>query len=380
MKILFIGDTENTLLQRYGKYFFDKGHSVSVIHAPLQSYKVKLGNELNGIKIISIDSGRPMIKRLGDWGRQRVIKKIIQSENPDIVHVHSLTEFGKAACFSGFHPLVFTPWGADVLKQPFQSTQARNQVTSALSRLDGVIAQSNIMIGETFKFSGPLKHSFNIHWGADLNQFKPGLDVADLREKLDIGDHCRVILSPRQFGSKYNIDTILKSIPRVIEKTKNVVFIFKYFITQGNLEPEFKQLAKDLNIEDHVRFVGRNETPDESHTSMPHYFNLADIWISIPSWDGGSPATLAEGFASGSFPIVSDISTNIEWVLNGFNGYLLKEINPEFLAPLILEALDDDQFRKKAIERNLEIAKAKGNFRDNMEQVEQAYQKMIQSS
>lgn len=377
MKILYVGDSDNTLLQRYARYFSDKGHNVSILHSGLQPYRVQLNGELDGIRTIELNEKRPSLRGFNFMRRILTTKKIIKTIAPDIIHLHSLPPYANDACFSNFHPLVFTPYGSDVLNAPFKSRLSLLLTKLSLKKIDAIIAQSNIMIGEVLKFSGPVDYTYNIHWGADLTKFRPRLDSSELREKFNIPNKSKVILSPRQFGFKYNIEVIINAIPLVIKEMNDVVFVFKYYITQGNLENEMKKLVKKLRIDEYVRFVGRNESPGTSYESMPAFYNLSDVWVSIPSWDGGSPSTLAEAFACGTFPIMSNIFTNTEWIVNEFNGLIMDKINPENLARLIIRALSDSKLLNKAIKRNLDFVKQKGDFKIEMMKVESAYKEIL---
>jgi len=378
MKILYVGDSDNTLLQRYARYFSDKGHSVSILHSGLQSYRVELNGELDGVNTIEPRKKKYSVKGLNFIKRILTTKKIIKAVSPDIIHLHSLTSYATSACFSNFHPMVFTPYGSDVLNAPFNSWRSSLLTKLSLRKIDAIIAQSNIMIGEVLKFSGPVDYTYNIHWGTDLAKFRTGIDSSELRIKLSIPDKSKVILSPRQLGFKYNIDVIINAIPLIIKEINNIMFVFKYYVTQGNLENEMKDLVKKLGVEQYVRFIGRNESPGASFESMPAFYNLSDICVSIPSWDGGSPSTLAEAFACGTFPILSNILTNTEWVLNEFNGLILDNIKPENLSKLIIRALNDDDLRTKTIKRNLDFVKQKGDFKIEMMKVESAYKEILE--
>jgi glycosyltransferase involved in cell wall biosynthesis len=63
--------------------------------------------------------------------------------------------------------------------------------------------------------------------GTDLELFMPGLDIQPLRQKLNIPNAAYVVLSPRQMTPLYNQETIIQSIPKVLQEVPNAVFILK---------------------------------------------------------------------------------------------------------------------------------------------------------
>ena len=67
---------------------------------------------------------------------------------------------------------------------------------------------------------------FMTYFGIDLNKFHPAVEKGRIRKKLGLGVERRIILSPRNLSNNYNIDTILKAVPKVKEQIKDVVFIF----------------------------------------------------------------------------------------------------------------------------------------------------------
>ena len=46
------------------------------------------------------------------------VRKLIFSIEPDIVHAHWATSYGLLAAVSGFHPLVISTWGSDIMDSP----------------------------------------------------------------------------------------------------------------------------------------------------------------------------------------------------------------------------------------------------------------------
>ena len=109
-----------------------------------------------------------------------------------------------------------------------------------------------------------------------------------------------IILSSRGFRPIYNVDSIVKSIPYVIEKYPNVKYILKTL--PGSQNPELQQLAVSLNVIKYTEFISKMIDFNE----LPEMLYSVDIFISVPSSDSSS-ISLLEAMACGLPVIVSDI-------------------------------------------------------------------------
>ena len=67
-------------------------------------------------------------------------------------------------------------------------------------------------------------------------------------------------------------------------------------------------------------------------------YNLADLFI-LPSFSEGLPVTLLEAMACGCIPITTDVGDIREVVSDGFNGFIIKTIEPEKIAEKIIKAM-----------------------------------------
>jgi len=85
----------------------------------------------------------------------------------------------------------------------------------------------------------------------------------------------------------------------------------------------------------------------------------ADIFVSTSLYDGTS-VSLLEAMACGTFPIVTDIASNREWILDGETGSLFSGGDEILLAKKILEAIRTPELLKKSIAKNRKIAQQGG--------------------
>ena len=100
--------------------------------------------------------------------------------------------------------------------------------------------------------------------------------------------------------------------------------------------------ARDLKIESSVQFLGW-----VLHEEMADLLSKSDIYIST-SLDDGTSVSLLEAMASGAFPIVTDIASNREWIVNGKNGFLVSIEDEKMLARRIIEAIRNRELLREA--------------------------------
>lgn len=61
------------------------------------------------------------------------------------------------------------------------------------------------------------------------------------------------------------------------------------------------------------------------------YYSQAKIWVSIPESDATS-ISLLEAMSMGCVPVVSDLPANREWITDGDNGLIVRDVNTDFFS------------------------------------------------
>jgi glycosyltransferase involved in cell wall biosynthesis len=133
------------------------------------------------------------------------------------------------------------------------------------------------------------------------------------------------------------IDLVIKSIPYVLKKVPDLML---FIAGSGPQEKELKLLTKQLNLENHVKFLGFI-----SEEKKYHYYQSCKAVIVPSRWDC-QPTTIFEAAASGKPVIVSDKS-NPEIVLDGKTGFIFQSENVDQLAEKIILLLTNETLREK---------------------------------
>jgi glycosyltransferase involved in cell wall biosynthesis len=92
------------------------------------------------------------------------------------------------------------------------------------------------------------------------------------------------------------------------------------------------------------------------------------LWTSV---------SLLEAMASGTFPIVTDIPSNREWISDGENGFLIPTENEAMLAKKLVEAIRNRRLLGEASIKNRKIIEQKAYWRENIKKIKELYQNSL---
>ncbi|MGE5123288.1 MAG: glycosyltransferase, partial [Acidobacteriaceae bacterium] len=108
-------------------------------------------------------------------------------------------------------------------------------------------------------------------------------------------------------------------------------------------------------------------------------FRRSQISVSITEHDG-TPNTLLEAMACGSFPIAGDIESLREWIRPGENGLLVDPDDPRGLAEAIIQAINQPEMRRTAREMNLALVRKRGEHGKTMGMAEEFCQRLVKGN
>lgn len=107
---------------------------------------------------------------------------------------------------------------------------------------------------------------------------------------------------------------IIEALPELALLQPNIMF---EIMGDGSATESLQQLAKDLGVERHVRFLGRI---DASETTS--YYQRARVFV-LPSANEGMSNALLEALACGLPVVVTDTGGSSELVEEGVNGFII---------------------------------------------------------
>lgn len=360
MKICYLANIFTIHVQRWVKYFAERGDEVHTISFEQPDI------ELNNINIHVVKTNkRYLFISFPHMFFQ--FRRIINDIKPDIVHAHYVTKYGVIGAFSGFHPIVVTAWGSDILidANGFKKCLIMFALKNAdLITCDGTNSK-NTMIN---RGTDPKKIRIIYH-GVDTQKFNSEQKDENLVKNLSISNSPNII-STRRLEPVYDIETLIKSIPIILKKIPSAKFIIA---GEGKQKEYLINLAKSLNIMDSIRFIGWL-----AHDELPKYLASSDVYISTSLSDGGIAVSTLEAMACELPPVVTNVGDNKRWIKNGENGFVIPIKDTKALAKKIIYLLENEEIRKKFGKINRKIIEEKQNYEREMEKMKNIYIELIE--
>jgi L-malate glycosyltransferase len=366
LKILYIADSTSVHTQRWVKYFADAGHDIFIITIGKKRQIVPYATHLNNFEQFYYNSPNFI------WELLRA-RRIIRSVGPHVLHAHFVHQYGWMGALSGFHPFVLTPWGTDIYKLPSESRVRVGKILTqyTLKKADAITVISDHLKKSAIKFGADEEKINVLFLGVDTDQFRPDIDTMKLRQSLSISENAPVILSNRNFAPLYNNDIVLEAMVPVLKQFPKAVLILQNAGGRWEREAELRKIAEKKRVTNSIRFL-----PQYQHDELAPLYALADIYVSVPSWDAG-PVSLREAMASGCAPIISDLPAPREWIENEKNGVIVPVRDSEKLSSTICDLIRNDDKRARFNEINRTLIINRANTLEQMSKVEGIYQAVV---
>jgi glycosyltransferase involved in cell wall biosynthesis len=367
MKICYIADGASIHTRRWLNYFASKGYEVHLI-----CWKLMPGFN-SDIQVHLLKKVAPKLWPLFEyisfvfWCLQ--IRGLVKAIKPDIVDGHYVTIYGFLAACSGFHPLVVTAWGDDVLTAPKNNPIFRFMAKFAMRKADRVVCTSPLVKQEISKLGIDLK---KIHvivlGGVDKEKFYPAAKDEVLLEKTGIRPGDPVVISTRGFAAVYDMATLLKAVPLIVSEFPAAKFLIA---GKGNQENYLRELAASLGILQNVIFTGWID-----HEKLPVYLSSSDIYVSTSLSDGTSNSLL-EAMACQLVPVVSDIPANRQWITETENGFFFPIHDYASLAEKVKRLLGNREIKTTLGERNRKLVALMADPETEMKKLVNIYMQLI---
>ena len=186
----------------------------------------------------------------------------------------------------------------------------------------------------------PREKVHQIHWGANVESFRPGLTPRGDAEEAPIPLDARVVVFSGSFRHWHGADVLVRAGARVLESNGGTKAFF-LFLGSGPGWSRVRQEVERLGVESRCHLTGA-----VPYHEMPHYLALSHIGVAPyqPSRHGQlqlgfywSPLKIFEYMASGLPVVTLDIDPLREIVRHGKEGLLFEEKDEEALARAITE-------------------------------------------
>lgn len=357
MNICFLGDAGSVHLTRWCSFFRDHGDKVSIISFRKGTVDgVSVADVGRGIDISSEGGNKQYLKKVPE------INRILNGIKPDIINAHFLTSYGLIGALTGRRPLVVSTWGSDILVTPKKNAVYKNITKYVIRKADMLTSDSEFMSSEIIKLGCSKNKILTVPMGIE-----PGMFNVDGRDDYS----SKIIVSMRTLCTNSNIDIIIKAFSMLSRDIPDAKLVIS---NTGERQESLSKMIKDMGLGGRVTllgFVGRNQIINLLKTSR--------VYVSVPSSDSTS-VTLLEAMACGTFPVLSNIPANREWVKDGYNGIIVEKGNVEQLYRAFLQSMTDDNLVRDASVVNNAIINERAQWDKNMNLIRDSYMKLAKVS
>lgn len=393
MRILFVADGRSPIALNWIAYFVENGHEVhltstfacrtglpfaSVTTVPVAFSTLKSQpastlakphkrGELGGVPLVRFRTTiRQWLGPLTIPGAARQLKTHIDKIQPDIVHAMRIPFEGMLAARAyrehKLAPLIISVWGNDFTLHARANPWMRRLTRESLQHADGlhVDCQRDLHLARQFGFSGE-KPAVVLpgNGGVQTEIFYPPGDLESRREIL--------VINPRGVRAYVRNDTFFRAVPIVLAQKPDIRFVCPAMESEN----EAIRWLDELKIWQAVDLL-----PKLSRPEMAELFRKAQVSVS-PATHDGTPNTLLEAMACGSFPVAGNLDSIREWITPGVNGLLVDLSDPTELAQAILTAMDQPDLRSMAAQINRKLVQERAEYRVVMEEALQFYRSVI---
>ena len=277
--------------------------------------------------------------------RSRLLRRVIEKESFDLIHVMELQHAGYLLLDAGLAqnlPRVFiTNWGSDIYWFQ-QFPKHKRKIIELLGIASAYSAECNrdIEIVRNLGYSGVVMPVIPNSGGIDMSGLPRDSSPPRQRKKITIK------------GYTGFVGRALTTL-RALEEVADCLDGYEVFIYSASLRVRLRALVLRFKHRVTVRII-KKRTP---HAAMLRHFSESRIYIGISLSDGIS-TSLLEAMATGCYPIQTGTSCASEW-LTSTSGAIVDPGDIGEIGQRIREAITSDSLVDEAAMTNIAIIRSR---------------------
>lgn len=322
-KILFVGHGQSIHIKKWTDYFESQGYECILANFSFEDI-TKVTRSFNMIdKAPNVSGGNyQYLLKVGK------LAELIKTYKPDYINAHYSYSMGLIAVLalhfvkeirSQIHFSVVCH-GSDILAPPIK--RITNMINSyVLKQADAVFCVSNQIMDKVQAFgvdSGKIYYGLYGVEGSYLHNSEQNKDID--------------IISYRSYVPNSRLDELFRVLGQKAFKNRKI-FCIVPLASQKKLQ-EFRDQYP------HIQFF-----PELTHDEIIFFAKRARIYVSATKSDGTS-LSLLEALDCGCVPIVSNIPSNREWIVDGVNGFLYRSFKELFTLMSSAIEFSEEEFKR----------------------------------
>ncbi|MGH9504263.1 MAG: glycosyltransferase family 4 protein [Terriglobales bacterium] len=371
MRILYFSDNTSDHNRRFLEKLAGFGHEVwfldsSSDHVP----EAWLPTGVRGL------AHRKVVPRDSDPGVYEEFlpefQSLLAESQPQLIHAGPIQGCAYLGACSGFHPLLVSSWGSDLLLDAHRDAEWKRATLMALGHADGFMCDCDTVRIAAQGFAPiPDSRIVQFPWGVKRGMFS-------VEGPLPAGDGLPLevetipIICTRSWEPRYGIEVLLKAFKQAHARNRMLRLML---LGGGSMAETVHDFIFRNGLQEVVLTPGRIAADD-----LPGWFRAASGYVSCARSDGTS-ISLLEAMATGLPVLVTDIPSNREWVCPEENGWLAEAGRPEDFASKMLKMAGLKPSQRQAIrERNQRIVAERADWDKNFPLLLDLYELLVKVS
>jgi len=329
----------------------------------------ELREELQAIdvKCVQIDFSRSILSA-NNIKAYKQIKKIINNNKYDIIHMHSpiggvcgRIAARKTRKLNGTR-VIYTAHGFHFYKGgPILNWIIFYPIEKILSKYTDCLITINQEDYDLAKNKFKARQTELVH-GVGVDEEKFNFEITkkekeELRNSLGLKSDDFVLIQVGELNKNKNQIMAINAMKEIVKQNKNIKLLL---VGKGGLEKEYKKEIEKYNLQNNILLLGYRK-------DVPRLLKVSNLLLSLSSREG-LPVNVLEAMCCGLYIVATDNRGHRELVKNGVNGYIVhneKELNKN-----ILKLLNKEEHNKltKDFKKSVEKFLLK-NIQENMKTI-----------
>ncbi len=286
-----------------------------------------------------------------------MLRSLVRGLNPDILHAHYASSFGFLASFVKHPRKILSVWGNDVIVFPYSNLLFKMMVKRSLKNTHYITATSEFLERAVKKLDSNVERTKVIPFGIDTAQFDYCRRTS--RSKMRIG-------IAKSLRPKYGVDVLIRAFYILSKSDDNVELLIA---GKGEFESKYKELVKDLQLSERVRFLGFI-----NHDNLPEFLHGIDIFAMPSISDGESFGVAALEASSTGLPVVATKVGGVpEVVMDDKTGLLVEPRNVSELAGALEKLIVNPDLRERMGRAGRAFVEADYRWESNLKAMNDLY-------
>ncbi len=328
-----------------GKMLAEKGHEIHFISS---SMPFRLKKMYPNIYYHQVEVNQYSVFQYPPYDIALASKmaEVIKRQDLDLLHVHYAIPHAVCAILAKQMAkkdvkIVTTLHGTDITVLGYDASLS-DAIRFGIEESDAVTAVSNSLMAETYDLIYPKKKIIPVYNFIDDRVYHK-VSSQHLKQEYGIHPHEKVVIHVSNFRSVKRVPDVVKVFSKIVEKVPAKLML----VGDGPDISHVCELVKQLNIEDHVLLLGKQENLEE-------LYSFSDLMLLLSEKESFGLVAL-EALACGVPCIGTNIGGIPEVISDGEVGFICELGDVDKIAEKSIELLTDESLHRQFSQNGIKL-------------------------